>query len=286
MPEVLTQDQMDQLLKDIQPLNATNNAGDSESTIENKTDGALNEEDIMELLDGQTINDVLTKEEIDLMRKAMRENNIDDSPAAQSTTSMDSNNDVGLTTNEKEALKCLQSLVNLTVEVEARQSAEAIGIKLEDIDKIIAEYTEALKHSPDDDSVRDTLAVVYYIRGLDFTSKNDHDRAIADYSEAIKFESENILALQSRGEAYLASGDFDKAIADFEEIIQIMPNDNEVKNWLAIAYMKRGDAHYERKDYVRAISDYEKVLEFNPDDDNARELLVMTRKRLADKSKK
>jgi len=53
---------------------------------------------------------------------------------------------------------------------EAKQRAKILGITVADVDKAIAEYTQALKRSPNDDSAKQILASSYYIRGLTLTS--------------------------------------------------------------------------------------------------------------------
>jgi len=160
---------------------------------------------------------------------------------------------------------------------EARERAKILGVKVEDIDQVIKDYSGALKNNPNDDSVKKSLASAYYIRGVTFTSKGEHDRAIADYSEAIRYNTNYPLALNKRGQEYMANCDFDKAIADFEELIRLNPSHNTAKDFLASAYMGRGYMYDKKGDYAHAIPDYEKVLELNPDDNTARELLDMAK---------
>jgi tetratricopeptide (TPR) repeat protein len=167
------------------------------------------------------------------------------------------------------------------LENEAKQRAETMGIKIEDIDRVITEYTEALNHSPNDASAKNSLANAYYIRGLTFTSRRDNARAIADYSEAIKYQPDYLLAFDKRGQSYLGNGDFDSAIADFEELKRFNHDNNKVDSLLAGAYMKRGIEYDKKKDYARAISDFENVLQFKPDDNTARELLEMAKAEVA-----
>jgi tetratricopeptide (TPR) repeat protein len=190
----------------------------------------------------------------------------------------------------------LQSLIRLSEE-KAMQEAQysqakenqakalegLLGIKVEDVDKAIAEYTEALKRSPNDASAEGDLANAFFLRGLTFTAKGEHACAIADYSEAIKYESNPSHTLKERGQAYLNNGDFDKAIADFEEMIRLDPNYDGVEIMLANAYGARGRAHDKKGDYDRAISDYEKSLKLKPDSSSMRELLEMAK---ADKARR
>jgi tetratricopeptide (TPR) repeat protein len=177
----------------------------------------------------------------------------------------------------------MEAQASQAVANEARQRADIMGIQVEDVDNVITEYTEALKHNPNDDSVKNSLASAYYIRGLTFTSKKEHARAIADYSEAIKNNPNYPHAFNKRGRAYSDSGDFDKAIADYEELRRLDPNYNMLNESLASVYMGRGMAHDKKGDYGRAVEDYEKVLQLNPNKNSVRELLEMAK---AEKAKR
>ena len=164
---------------------------------------------------------------------------------------------------------------------EAIHRAEVIGIKVTDVDKVIAEYTEALRHNANDFSAKSKLASVYYIRGLTFNSKGEHTRAIEDYSEAIKNEPEYTLAFNKRGWTNLETGNYDQAIKDFEKVIQFKPDDAQPKQNLANAYLQRGIEYDKKGDYARAIADFEMVLKYKPDDNTARELLEMAKAEMA-----
>jgi len=85
----------------------------------------------------------------------------------------------------------------------------------------------------------------------------DYDKAIADYTQAIRINPNNYVTYDDRGTAYYYKKDYDKAIADYTQVIRISPN-------FAIAYMRRGDAYLDKKDYSKAISDYESVIKINP----------------------
>ena len=61
--------------------------------------------------------------------------------------------------------------------------------------------------------------------------KGDHDRAIADYSEAIRLKLEGTwLAADS------AQGDYDRAIADYNEALRLKPNSAEALDGRGAAY--------------------------------------------------
>ncbi|HEX2726211.1 MAG TPA: tetratricopeptide repeat protein, partial [Beijerinckiaceae bacterium] len=54
-------------------------------------------------------------------------------------------------------------------------------------------------------------ASIYFDRGYAHSLKDDFDRAIADFTEAIRLDPKYISALFSRGVTYYNKGDFDRA---------------------------------------------------------------------------
>src|SRR5262245_65847149 len=60
-------------------------------------------------------------------------------------------------------------------------------------------------------------------RGFSHAEKGDHDKAIADFTEAIRLDPKNATACYSRALSYDLKGDHDKAIADFTEAIRPEP---------------------------------------------------------------
>ena len=60
-------------------------------------------------------------------------------------------------------------------------------------------------------------------RGVAYSRKGDHDRAISDYNEGIGLDPKNADAFYNRGWAYSRKSDYDRAIADFNEAIRLDP---------------------------------------------------------------
>ncbi len=67
---------------------------------------------------------------------------------------------------------------------------------------------------------QENLAKAYNNRGNAYDAKGDYDRAIADYTEAIRLDPKYAHAYNNRGNAYGAKGDYDHAIADFDQVIR------------------------------------------------------------------
>jgi len=111
-------------------------------------------------------------------------------------------------------------------------------------DQAIAACTEVINDSGESAGDR---AVAYYNRGNAHADKGDLDRAVADYSnraiadytEAIRLNPKNANHYSYRPGAYEAKGDFDGAIADYTEAIRLDP-----KN--ANLYIYRGNAYKAR----------------------------------------
>src|SRR5204862_543460 len=76
----------------------------------------------------------------------------------------------------------------------------------------------------------------------------DYDRAIADFSEAIRLIPKNATAFNGRGKAYANKRDYDRAIADYSEAIRLDPK-------YVFAFNNRGNAYRNKGDTDRAIAD-------------------------------
>ena len=100
------------------------------------------------------------------------------------------------------------------------------------------------------------LAVEYYNRGVRYAKDGDYDRAIADYTDAIRLDPKYADAYGNRGNAYRDKHDLDRAIAEYNEALEIRPG--------AIDYFNRGNAYYVKQDYERAIADYTQAIRLDP----------------------
>jgi formylglycine-generating enzyme required for sulfatase activity/tetratricopeptide (TPR) repeat protein len=105
-------------------------------------------------------------------------------------------------------------------------------------------------------------AAGHIVRGNADHAKNDYDKAISEYGEAIKFDPENPVAYNNRGNAYYDKKDYIKAISDYNEAIKLNPK-------YINAYNNRGNAYYDKKDYVKAISDYSEAIRLDPENAKA-----------------
>ncbi len=101
----------------------------------------------------------------------------------------------------------------------------------------------------------------YYNRGVARIEKRENDRAISDFTKAIKMNPRFAMAYFYRGRAYFHKGEYDQAISDLTETIEINPR-------LAVAYNERAVVYYIKKEYDKVWEDIRKAeslgLQTNP----------------------
>lgn len=100
--------------------------------------------------------------------------------------------------------------------------------------------------------------LVYFNRGVAWTTKGEHDKAITDYNEAIRLEPKFGSPYINRGIiAWVRKGDYDKAITDFSEAIRLNPR-------IATAYVNRGSVWNAKGEYDKAVADFNEAIRLNP----------------------
>jgi tetratricopeptide (TPR) repeat protein len=126
-------------------------------------------------------------------------------------------------------------------------------------DMSLGYFNNVLTSIPDDNLITN-LGEAYYFRGLIYHARGDYQRAVFEYTQAIKFEPEDIAEIyNSRGAAYDDSGKYADAIDSYNKAIQIQPNS-------ARFYQNRGNAYAHWVKYDLAIADYTQSIKTQPDD--------------------
>ena len=93
----------------------------------------------------------------------------------------------------------------------------------------------------------------YYNRGVARLEKREHDRAISDFTKAIKMNPRFALAYFYRGRAYFHKGEHDQAISDLTDAIEIDPG-------FATAYSERAIVYLVKQEYDKTWEDIHKQL--------------------------
>src|SRR5262252_7929501 len=100
----------------------------------------------------------------------------------------------------------------------AASRADWDACKGDDPDRSIAARTRIIQGRGE--TAKDS-AIAHHERGLAYRSKGDFDRAIADYSEAIRLDPKHAAAHYNRGKLYQDKGDLDRATADYKEAMRL-----------------------------------------------------------------
>ena len=77
---------------------------------------------------------------------------------------------------------------------------------------------------------------MYASRGTAYLKKGDTDKAIADYSEALRLDPRDAATYYHRGNAWLGRRDYQRAIADYSEAIRLDPRLPEASENRCCAY--------------------------------------------------
>jgi tetratricopeptide (TPR) repeat protein len=112
------------------------------------------------------------------------------------------------------------------------------------------------------DNKKIKLDRVYFNRGVEWSAKKDYDRAIADYTAAIKIDPQYREAYNNRAIAYRRKNDNERAIADYTEAIRLSPQ-------RGMYYRNRGTALTDLREYARALADYNEAIKIDANDASA-----------------
>jgi len=102
-------------------------------------------------------------------------------------------------------------------------------------------------------------AEFYLRRGEDFSSVHDYDRAIAEYTTAIRLKPDYAEAYNDRGFAYYLKGDAERAIADYTRAIALRPNYPKAYNSRGVVYMAHGYGE------AKAVADFDRAIALKAD---------------------
>lgn len=98
-----------------------------------------------------------------------------------------------------------------------------------------------------------TEAEALNTRGIAYSEKGEHDKAIATFSKVIDLKPDYVNAHYNQGLAYMKKGEVDEALSAYYGAIQCKRNYAEAYNNRGIAYQRKGERIYALQDYTMAI---------------------------------
>ncbi|HEY2136081.1 MAG TPA: tetratricopeptide repeat protein [Xanthobacteraceae bacterium] len=129
----------------------------------------------------------------------------------------------------------------------------------DDPDRNIAGCTRVAEDHGESARVR---GIAYVGRGLAWATKGDDDRAMADFTAAIRLNPKDSLAYNNRAIAWRDKGNPDRAIADFTQAIRLsaLPHSDLPGTGHVNIYSNRGLAWAAKGDLTRALADFDESI--------------------------
>lgn len=119
------------------------------------------------------------------------------------------------------------------------------------IDRAIADFNESNRISPSSTSHE-------WLGGID-EERDDLDKALAEYNEIIRLEPERPGSYQRRADLWMKKGDYEKAIPDWSEAIRF-----ERPLTVVYEYSRRAAAHRMLGHEAESLADLDKAIESYP----------------------
>jgi len=102
----------------------------------------------------------------------------------------------------------------------------------------------------------------HYQRAVEYGYKADGNRALEEFSEVIRLNSNNVSAYEWRGVVQLRLSNYDAALSDFSDAIKLNPTNSTT-------YFNRAEVYRIKEDFNQAIQDMTLSIRLNPADDFA-----------------
>jgi tetratricopeptide (TPR) repeat protein len=125
---------------------------------------------------------------------------------------------------------------------------------------VLFRSTKAIELDPKNAGYRVARADSWSAQGM-------HNRAMADYDDALRMEPENPSIWVSRGNEWRRHLKLDDALADFTQAIQLNPK-------YAPAYVARGNTWKQRRVFDRAIGEFSELIRIDPQNALAHQTLA------------
>jgi tetratricopeptide (TPR) repeat protein len=175
--------------------------------------------------------------------------------------------------NDQAALSDLTAALKLCT-----KAKDMLGLYQErgDIHKALGDHERAIADYTQAAKLDPTNSWYPNERGIVRYRQKNWDLAIADFTEAIRLKPEDTRLWRNRADAYEQKGDLDSAIRDRDQVVKLNPK-------LAIGFHERGLLYYAKEDYGRAASDARRAVELEPQEARYQYQLALSLRKRAEK---
>ena len=113
-----------------------------------------------------------------------------------------------------------------------------ILIEKEDFHNALKHSNKAIGLTKNDEQL---LSKIYVTRGATYQKMNETQKALNDYSKALKINSHNPNVFVYRGYLYYKEEEYKEAIEDFEKVLELDPNNHYAHYNIGMSRFKQGD---------------------------------------------
>jgi tetratricopeptide (TPR) repeat protein len=138
-----------------------------------------------------------------------------------------------------------------------RERIERERVERERIEQERAEREKAEKERIEKEQAERQRIEDFVTRGTAHRERGDADKAIGDFTTAIRLGVRSSAVYLERGRAYADKGVYDLALADYGEALRLDPN-------AAAVYLHRGRVYEDKKEPDRALADYSEAIRLDP----------------------
>jgi Flp pilus assembly protein TadD len=115
-----------------------------------------------------------------------------------------------------------------------------------EVDRALVAFSDSIDAEPSADA--------YNNRGIVHYQKGDKERAIADYSEAVRLNPQHGEAFNNRAWTYYKSGQMQTALSDADRAVRLLPGESYTWDTRGHIYESLGNRDAAIRDYRKAIS--------------------------------
>ena len=102
-----------------------------------------------------------------------------------------------------------------------------------------------------------TSAATFARQGYTYFKNEEHDKAIAAFTEAIRLEPKNTSHYSGRGKAHDSKREHEQALADYTRAIHLAPEEGDFRCLRGITYNRR-------RDFEKAAADFAECIRLDP----------------------